>query len=248
MEHHLIKQDFFKTEIKTETGFSLVELLIVFTIISIMSGAALFFLAGNKKLYQADDEALKIVDIMQEARQRSLTQRETMRVEIDLTSNMVRLIDENTVTTANDDTVVRSVALADQGSVSVSTRPSEITDNPPEPFPVPTMQFKLSSYPTSNAHNVATIRFQSNGMIVDAGNNPTGAGAISVGATVHVWSKKDAESDSLLVARAITVIGSTGSVRLWEYNPGLQGNSKWQDSRRTGSYGGQQTGNPTPTP
>lgn len=90
-------------------GFSMVELLIVLTVITILLGISLFYLSAHERLYRPDEEALKIIDVFQEARQRSLTQRETMRVEIDLTDNVVRLIDENQPSTADDDRPIRSV-------------------------------------------------------------------------------------------------------------------------------------------
>ncbi len=232
-----------------ERGFSIIEILVALTIISIMSGTAIYYITAHKKLYNADDQALKIIDMLQEARQRSLTQRETLRVEIDLTANMVRLIDENGVGASSDDDLIRTTTLLDSTAVRLDARPSNINVNPPEAFPVPSAQFKQSVYPMSQNNQVCTIRFLSNGTIVDAGNNETGGGAVSVGVTLHVWSLADKDDEKYLVARAITVLGSTGSIRLWEYNPALEGNNKWQDSRRTSVYGGQQTGgSPTPTP
>src|ERR1044072_9714123 len=90
-----------------ESGFSIVELLIVLLISSIMLAITGYYFVNHQKLYKPDDQALKIVDILQEARQRALTQRETVRVEIDLTDSIVRLVDENTPTTETDDREVR---------------------------------------------------------------------------------------------------------------------------------------------
>jgi hypothetical protein len=39
------------------------------------------------------------------------------------------------------------------------------------------------------------------------------------------------------------VVGSIGSIRLWEYDSGMTGVNKWRDSRRYGTYGGGTTGN-----
>ncbi|MEZ5346764.1 MAG: type II secretion system protein [Pyrinomonadaceae bacterium] len=245
MNHFEIKRVCPEETARNENGFSIVELLITFMIIAIMSGAVAFYLNATEKLHKADDAALTIIDVMQEARQRSLTQRETMRVAIDKTTNTISLIDENSPTTANDDVLLRTVTLPDANLVSIGDPPGEISANPPEPFPVPTIDFKFSSYPSSNSHTVATLRFQSNGSIVDAGNSPTGSGAVSSGSTLHVWSKSDDQdgvTDTYLVSRAITTIGTTGSIRLWEYNPKNDPGKEWQDSRLTGTFGGQTTG------
>lgn len=220
-------------------GFSMIELLIVVSIISIMAGVSVFYLAAYQKLYEADDQAFKIIDVLQEARQRSLTQRETMRVQIDLTAQVVRLIDENRAGVA-DDVVVRTITLLPSEKVNVQSRPDNISDNPPEPVPVPSAQYRQSIYPMSANNDVCTIRFQSDGTIVDEGTNASGSqGAVSTGVTLHVWSPGANNQSDSNIARAITVIGSSGSIRLWEYDPEPATAGKfWQDSRRTSSYGG----------
>ncbi len=223
-------------------GFSLIELLIVMAIMLILTGTSFYYLAATQDLYKADEQALKISDVLQEARQRSLTQRRTMRVEIDMTDNMIRLIDEDDPTTVNDDTMIRSFPLLAPEEVRVDERPGQIPDNPPEEFPVPNAQFRQSIYPESLAHDVATLRFQSNGTVVDQGTNEIGQNAVSTGATLHIWSPLKGDVNNSKIARSITIIGSTGSIRLWEYDPRLEGSVKWKDTRRTSIFGGQQAG------
>ncbi|MGI8786602.1 MAG: pilus assembly FimT family protein [Pyrinomonadaceae bacterium] len=235
-------------ENKTVEGFSIVELMVVLVIISIMGGITGYYLSSHQKLYKPDDEALQIIDILQEARQRSLTQRETMRVEIDLNDNMVRLIDENTPTTAADDRLIRQMLLFSANEVDVEQRATNIANNPPETLPVPSADFKPSIYPTSSSHRVCTLRFQSNGQVVDAGNSPTGANSAPTGATLHIWSPDPNDATQANIARAITIIGTTGSVRLWAYDAASTNQNKWEDSRRSGGYGGNPTPTPLPTP
>jgi len=230
-----------------EAGFSLIEVLTVVSVIFILAGFSIFYLAGHQKAYKPDDESLIITDILQEARQRSLTQRRTMRVEINLSNNTIRLIDENTnPATADDDIVLKNVSLYNPSDVTVGGSPGNIGYNPPEPLPDPTAVFKPSVYPSSIAQNVCTLRFRSDGTVVDAGNSPTGTGAVMTGATIAVWAPNRATPTNSDIARAITVIGSTGTIRLWEFDPNLAPTNKWKDSRRYGTYGGAAT--PTPTP
>lgn len=221
-----------------QSGFSLVEVLLVLTLIVFVGGAASFYLSGHQKLYKPDDQTLQIADILQEARQRSLTQRETLRVEIDLTENQVRLIDENGVTTADDDEVLKILPLYYPNEVRIDKRADNIAYNPPEPLPVPTAAFLPSVYPSSTTHQVCTLRFQSNGTVTDGGNNATGDGAIVSGVTLHIWQPDSENQNDFSIARALTVIGSTGAVRLWEFDSGFPGENKWKDSRRVGSYSG----------
>ncbi|MGI9056895.1 MAG: pilus assembly FimT family protein [Pyrinomonadaceae bacterium] len=220
------------------SGFSLVEILVVLTLIIFVGATASFYLNNHKKLYKTDDQTLLIADILQEARQRSLTQRETMRVEIDLTDNEVRLIDENSVDTADDDQLLKTLVISFPNEVRMDSRAGNIAYNPPEPLPIPTAVYKPSVYPTSATHQVFTLRFQSNGTVSDGGNNATGVGAVVGGVTLHIWQPDNENPNESSIARALTVIGSTGSIRIWEFDQSFPGANKWKDSRRVGSYSG----------
>lgn len=217
-------------------GFSMVELLIVLAIIFILSTVSLFYLSGHQKLYRPDEESLTIIDLLQEGRQRSLTQRETMRVEIDLTDNLIRLIDENQPNDAGDDRIIKISVLLPQTDVKLNSRPPDISTDPPESLSVPIAQFKPSIYPPSSSHNVCTFRFLRNGTVVNEGTDAIGSNATISGLTLFVWSPKTNNSNASEIARAITVIGATGGVRYWEYNRNVTTTNKWEDSRRSGIY------------
>ncbi|MBK7706287.1 MAG: prepilin-type N-terminal cleavage/methylation domain-containing protein [Acidobacteria bacterium] len=224
-------------------GFSLVELMIVMVTILILSGFSVFYLSGHQRLFRPDEQSLRIVDALQEARQRSLTQRETMRVEIDVTDGLVRLIDENSPTTADDDIVIRSTELFSASDVRLGLRPSDISTNPEESLPVPAADFRPSLHPGSLTHYVCTLRFLRNGSVSNQGSDAIGTNSTATGSTIFIWSpKKDAPNESD-IARAITIVGATGSVRYWEYDRALASTNKWKDTRRSGAYGGGQTGN-----
>lgn len=234
----LIQTQMNNAEQNADRGFSIIELLIVMTIILIMSTSAYFYLSSHQKLYKADDQALFITDVLQEARQRSLTQRETLRVEIDLTANIMRLIDENNPTQSADDILIRQIELLPPDQVKISERPLEIENNPPEPYETPSASFRQSIYPMSLNNQVCTLRFQSNGTVVDAGTNPIGNNASQIGMTLHIWLPDENSPTQSRVARALTVIGSTGTVRLWEYDRNSTEVNKWKNTRRSGNYGG----------
>lgn len=212
--------------------------MVVLAIIAIFVSISLFFYEGHRNLYRPDEIALQVTDLFQEARQRALTQRETMRVEIDLTRKVANLIDENAANTADDDVVLRTVTLPDPSSVTVGTRPANIGYNPPEPQPVPNAVFTSSVYTPSFGNMVCALRFQRDGTVVNAGNNAIGTGAASSGATLHIWSPKEGDTSNSEVGRAITVIGSTGTIRMWEFDPDSEEPNKWKNSRRTGTYAG----------
>jgi len=220
-------------------GFSMIELLIVLTVVTVLLGISMIYLSSSQRLYRPDEQALKIIDIFQEARQRSLTQRETIRVEIDLTDNQIRLIDENQPTSANDDVEIRKLTLSPQTEVKIDSRPPDITTSPAEIMPVPAAQFRPSIYPPSATHNVCTFRFLRNGTVVNEGTDAVGSNATTTGLTLFIWSPKPNSPNESEIARAITVIGASGSVRFWEYDRKLTDPNKWKDSRRVGLSGGQ---------
>lgn len=224
-----------------EKGFSIVELLIVVSIATVMASFSIFYLSGHQRLYKPDEQSLKIVDLMQEARQRSLTQRETMRIEIDLNDSVARLIDENTASIATDDVKIREITLFSYELVKINSQPPDITTLPNESMSVPAAQFVPSVYPNSITHNVCTFRFLRNGTVVNAGTNAIGDNAALTGATLFIWSPTKDDEDVSEIARAITIVGATGTIRLWEYNPASTETNKWKNSRRTGVYGGQVT-------
>lgn len=230
---------------RREAGFSVVELLVVLAIIAVMAAVTIFYATAHKKAFKPDEQALQIADILQEARQRALTERRTMRVEINLSTYMVRLYDENRDgTTSSDDVLLRGLKLFSNTDVKVDTNPSEASYTPPESMPVPSAVYKPSVYTPSASQTVCTIRFLANGTAVDAGNNAIGTGAVPTGVTLYVWSPNQATPTKGDIIRGVTVLGPTGVIRLWEFNESSAASNKWKDSRRSSSYGA--TGNSVP--
>jgi prepilin-type N-terminal cleavage/methylation domain-containing protein len=202
-----------------EEGFSLIELVIVMLVISILSVMTILSFRAEKK-FASDDQAYLIVDIIQEARQRSLTQHETMRVEINRTRNTVRLINENISGDATDDVEIKTLKLQDPKYVVVDTSPQNISSYPTESSPVPKIVFKTSVHPLSLNDSVATLRFLKTGKVVDAGSNAIGDNAAVTGATIYLWMPNYSAANLPLntgnVIRAITVLGGTGNSKYWK--------------------------------
>ncbi|MEK7723051.1 MAG: prepilin-type N-terminal cleavage/methylation domain-containing protein [Acidobacteriota bacterium] len=202
----------------TQAGFSLIELIIVLLVVCILSVLTLMAFKGEKK-FLADSEAYLILDVFNEARQRALTQHETMRVEINKTTNTIRLIAENNPGVATDDQIVRTLILEHPNYVVTDQAPTNIANSPTEGSPVPALSFTASVHPLSASQQVATLRFLRNGKVVNAGSNEIGSNAALTGATIFVWMPNYSDSGAPLatgsVIRAITVLGSTASTKYW---------------------------------
>ncbi len=196
-------------------GFSVVELLAVLAVMLIIAAFAVVSLRGNQ-LYDADDQAFIVLDYLKEARQRAITQRVIMRVEINKDKGSIRLVNENATTTANDDVEVRSTNFSRVKGVVFDRAPQNINSAPTESTPVPPLAYQVSIHPNSTPDIVGTLRFQPDGRVMNAGNTATGSNAAVTGATIYFWTplkNNGAATNNGEIIRAVTVIGSSGNTR-----------------------------------
>ena len=195
-------------------GYSVVELLVVVAIVAVVATFTLLALNG-RRLHNTDDQAYIVLDFMKEARQRAITQREPMRVEINRDLGTIRLMNENSTTTANDDEVIRTFTFTTEKQVIYDRAPQNMDDPPGAVSPVPTLAYAASVHPTSTPDQVATLRFLPNGNVTDAGATATGTNATVTGATIYFWTAtKDSQgafTENAEVLRAITILGASGN-------------------------------------
>src|SRR5690606_12124183 len=83
----------YPNRVRTDGGFSVTELLMVVAVLIILTAISIPYLYSYTEKYQSEDQALKMIDLMQEAKQMALTRRRTFRFEIDLTDNAMLIID-----------------------------------------------------------------------------------------------------------------------------------------------------------
>lgn len=207
--------------LREEKGFSLVELLVVVSIVAIMTVVGIMSFSRSKELYKTDDQALQMVDMFQEARFRALSQRETMRVEINMTLQQIRIIDENQPDTADDDKVIRSMTLLPVTDVKLNGRPTGFTASPTTPITCADVVFATSNHPLSTGHNIAVFRFNMLGQVLNGGSNALGQNAVATSATITIWPPKKTaptQADSLGLIRAIQILGNSGAIQYWKYN------------------------------
>lgn len=213
--------DFSKNKFSGESGFSLPELSVVMMTLAIMAMFTIFSPFTARK-YAPDNKAFLISDILREARQRSLTQRETMRVEFNETKNQVRLINEHKSDTADDDAVVKTLAINDGVMVGIHPGNVYLSAVPTTSYSIPEICYSKSDYPASLNDQTFTLRFLKTGEVVDKGNDNTGSGAVMTGATVYVYETPDGNAQSAIV-RAITISGVSGANSILKCQADSQG-------------------------
>lgn len=208
-----------KGRVNAQAGFSFVELLVVLSIIVIMSTYAVFTMRAQRNAFRTDDQGRRILDYIRDASQRALVQRQMMRMEIDLNTSVMRIIDENGAGTT-DDVIVRREGLLSPTEVrtvrtvfALNGPPLGVVA-PPAPSNYPAAVYAASTHPLSMNNTVCLMRFRPDGAVVDNANNV-------VSLTLYLWEPAagnlDAPNEPRRV-RAITVFGGTGGVRLWKYN------------------------------
>lgn len=182
-----------------EDGFSLLQLLVVLSIMIILTGAAVFSLAPQRRAYRTDDAAGQVINFLRDAYGRALSQRQTMRVQVDRAAMLIKIIDENTLP-GGDEKEVRREKLNPEVSVSQPTVGGTLVG-----VPGPTNVYPVAVF----SSNLWEVRFRSDGSVVDTAGN-------SVSATLFFSLVNPKTTDTNLI-RAITLFGPSGSVRLWRY-------------------------------
>jgi Tfp pilus assembly protein FimT len=181
-------------------GYSVIELLIIAAVVVILTGLAVFSLAPQKRAYRTDDAAAQITNFMRDAYHRALSQRQTMRVQIDRANMLVKIIDEGKLP-GGDEGEVRRAKLSDDISVNQPTVASALLSPPAAPY-----NYSVAAY----TNNLWEARIKSDGSVIDTAGNP-----LSATVFVSLVNMKTTETNLI---RAITLFGASGSMRVWRYN------------------------------
>lgn len=180
-------------------GYSVIELLVVVVIIITLTAAAVFSLVPHRRAYGTEDAAGQVTNFLRDAYQRAISQRQTMKVQIDRTNMLIKIIDENKLP-AGDEIEVRRAKLNNEISVNQPTVGGSLLNAPAAPYNYPVAVY---------SNNLWEARFRSDGSVVDTAGN-------TLSATVFFSFVSMKTSDTNLI-RAVTLFGPSGSVRFWRY-------------------------------
>jgi prepilin-type N-terminal cleavage/methylation domain-containing protein len=212
MEHHLLfcrteddltsskvavtaMHEKYRRSIRDESGFTLLEIMVVVGLIGVLSAMAIMVGPSFTKTARADASTAQVIDAIRSAREQAISQRRNIELRF-LMPNAIQTqrvdIGANGVQTGL--TVLRTVELENNMEIR-----RDVTANTPDLFP--------GAGPTAFGVPAATRRmFTSEGTFVDQDGDV-------LNGTVFLAVPNDP-----LSSRAITIMGATALIRLWRWN------------------------------
>ncbi len=195
---------------RQDSGFTLVELLIVIALIGVLATMAAMIAPGVSKLAKADSGTKQVSEVLRKAREEAIARRRYVQVAFDLTNSRMTItrIDYDAAL-APVQTVEQTVSL--EGGVTFAKPASIGASNNP-----------IASYaPNTNAvtytavSSQPTVVFTPEGMATDPVNNNPTDGTIFL-----------SRPNELATARALTLSGLTANIERWQWNT-----STWVSAR-----------------
>lgn len=199
----------------SQSGFSVVEIMVVVIVMMIMTGIIVFSFRGNKRAYIADDSATQVLSFFREAYQRALSQRQAQRVTIDRGNRIIKLTDMGLLPGGDEVTINRGVI-----STAVTLVQPVISGNP---LSVPPAPYNYASADFGTGESI-DIYFLADGSVTTTTgfNNSTFAPAsftfFFAPSTVASTNASQTPATAGNLIRAVTLFGPTGSTKLWRFD------------------------------
>ncbi|MEW6129468.1 MAG: prepilin-type N-terminal cleavage/methylation domain-containing protein [Acidobacteriota bacterium] len=195
-----------------ERGFSMIELMVVVSIIIILTTAAVIGFRGNKRAYAAEDEAQKILSFFREAHQRALAQRQAQRITIDRANNLIRLADMGMLP-GGDEVIINRGVLNAEVTLERPTVGGNPLTLPNAPYNYPSANFDING--------TLDIYFLADGSVTNtAGYASSSPAPISFtlffSPTPGTAPSPEQPTGNLI--RAVTLFGPTASAKVWRFD------------------------------
>jgi prepilin-type N-terminal cleavage/methylation domain-containing protein len=207
----------------SSSGFSLAELLIVLIMISIVSAIALPKLVGSSRLIASTGIPREIVTYLRFARQEAITRNVVFTCRYDNQAKTITIINHGERGITYDPTTDAMVRLPGNTAVSAD----EVADVTVEQIPlararVPANDIaygRVDGNPATTAlddgatmvtlptSKLINITFQPDGSVVNAQNAP-------LNRSLFLYNQQIQQQSAF----AISVLGTTGRIKLWRYN------------------------------
>ena len=202
-------------------GFSLIELLIVVTLISILTAIALPQMISQRRLTRSIGLTREIMTQMRYARQLAMSERQAFTFSYDDSNKQITIIDHNNLRTDPNSgkavlslagypntagsTVVSTYALAQGGLDS-----AEMTYGIPSGLPTVALGDRVSM--TALSTNRLNVTFQRDGSVINASGTASDRNPQDL--ALFIYNSQSPAG----TASAISVLGSSGRVKIWRYD------------------------------
>lgn len=200
--------------LSSHNGFSIVDLMIVVTLLGVLAALAIPQLISQRRLIRSSAVNREILTQLRFARQQAMTQRQVFTFQYDNSTKQILIIDHNNNPDVSGVTVLADPSYPNTaGRVIVSTirlvstglPASEITYGIPSGLPTGALGDGVSR--TSLTSSKVNVAFQPDGSVVDINGNP-------LNRALFLYNNKAAQH----TASAVSVLGAAGRVKLWRYD------------------------------
>ena len=185
----------------TQQGFSLPEIVVVLLVIAILVVLALPQIISSRRLLRFTGIQRQVASTLVDARQEAMSQRTPITFRYN--NNTKQTISYGGSFGAIGDAKNKVVELSGAGvdaTEIIYGRPSGVTAS----------ALADTSNLTALSGNVVDITFQSDGSVIDVGNNPTNN-------ALFFYNNKYARDSAF----AISILGAGGRVKVWHYNQAM---------------------------
>ena len=185
----------YRKSIRDESGFTLLEIMVVVALIGVLSAMAMMVSPSFTKSARADASTAQVIDAIRSAREQAISQRRNIELRFLLPNGIqTQRVDIGANGVQTGLTVLRTVELENNMEIR-----RDIADNTPDQF--------AGAGATAFGVPAATRRmFTSEGTFVDQDGDV-------LNGTVFLAVPNDP-----LSSRAITIMGATALIRLWRWN------------------------------
>ena len=224
--------------LRSNRGFSLIELLIVVAISGTLTAIAVPQMIAQRRLNRSTELAREITSQLRYTRQLAMSERQAFTFQYDDTTKQIRIIDHNNDTSvANSSTavladpsypnttlpakVVSTISLTQGGLTS-----GEISYGTPTAGGLPAGASVPTQGPLGDGismsaltTNILNITFQPDGSVIDPAGIPAGgillSAAVPLDRAMFMFNNQAPQT----TLWAISVIGASGRVKVWRYIP-----------------------------
>ncbi|HWN09608.1 MAG TPA: prepilin-type N-terminal cleavage/methylation domain-containing protein [Pyrinomonadaceae bacterium] len=194
-----------------QDGYSLVETLIVVTMIGVLTAFAVPQIIAERRLTRSIGVTREILSQLRQARQLAMSQRQAFTFQFDNATKQILIIDHNS--NLGPALLTDPSYPNNAGRVIVSRTPlatggldsSEIIVGIPAGVPNVALGDGISMSALTN--NQLNVTFQPDGSVIDLNGNP-------LGHALFLYNNRAARD----TASAISVVGASGRIKIWRYD------------------------------